>query len=127
MYIRGDTHMTSTLRGMAMGVGERQKWDVIGRRGWGFSECSGRPIFIFFIKENWISSMTRHVEPNNILLTRNLSFDSGVRKWSLPLIIPLHYLWAKSNNRKRGQFECDLIWFCFSFDFVHMHGAVVVL
>ena len=22
--------------------------------GWGVSECSGRPIFIFFIKENWI-------------------------------------------------------------------------
>ena len=25
----------------------------------------------------------------------------------------------------RGQFECDLTWFCFCFDFVHMHDAVV--
>ena len=33
--------------------------------GWGVSECSGRPIFFFFIKENWICAMTRHhAEPN---------------------------------------------------------------
>ena len=33
------------------------------------SKCSGGPIFIFFIKENWISAMTtHHAEPNNILL-----------------------------------------------------------
>ena len=59
--------MTSTLRE-----------DVIGRRGWGVSECSGRHFFLFFIKENWICAMTRyHAEPNiNILLTRNLPFDS---------------------------------------------------
>ena len=25
---------------------------------------------------------------------------------------------AKSNNVMRGQFECDVTWFCFSFDFV---------
>ena len=24
------------------------------------SECSGRPAFIFFIKENWICTITRH-------------------------------------------------------------------
>ena len=42
------------------------------------SECSGSPIFIFFIKENWICAMTRHhAEPNtNILLTRTLTWDS---------------------------------------------------
>ena len=38
--------MTSTLRGVG---GLRQKWDVIGRRGLGVSECSGRPVFIFFL------------------------------------------------------------------------------
>ena len=27
---------------------------------WGVSECSGHPIFVFFIKENWICAMTRH-------------------------------------------------------------------
>ena len=67
--------MTSTLRGgggeMLSDVGE---WEVSG--------CSGRPIFIFFTKENWICVMTRlHAEPNiNILLTRNLPFESDVRQ-----------------------------------------------
>ena len=42
-------------------------------------------------------------------------------------MITLHCLWAKSNNRMRGQFECDVTWFCFCFKFVvHMHDAVVV-
>ena len=42
------------------------------------SECSGRPVFIFFIKENWICAMvTHHAEPHiTVLLTRNLPFDS---------------------------------------------------
>ena len=57
-----------------------------GRGGGGevVSECSGRPIFFFIIiiKENWICAMTRHHgEPNiNILLARNLPFDSDVRQ-----------------------------------------------
>ena len=59
-----------------------------------------------------------HTEPNNILLTRNLPFCSDVRHWSHLLLIPLHCLWAKSNNRTHGQFECDATWFCFCFDFV---------
>ena len=52
--------------------------DVVGVGG---SGCSGCPVFIFFIKENWICVMTRHhAESNvNILLTRNLPFDSDVR------------------------------------------------
>ena len=76
-YIRGDTNMMSTLKGGGGGV--RQKLDVIGRRGWGVGECSGRPIFIFFNKEDWICTMIRH-HTNNILLTRNLPFDSDVRQ-----------------------------------------------
>ena len=47
--------------------------------GWGVSKCSGHPIFIFFIKENWIWAMTRH-HADNILLTRNLHFDYDVRQ-----------------------------------------------
>ena len=49
-------------------------------------------------------------------------FDSSVRQWSHPFMIPLHCLWAKSNNRTRGQFECDVKWFCFCFDFVRSHA-----
>ena len=54
----------------------------VGVGAWGVSECSGPPTFIFFIKENWICAMTRHhAEPNiDILLTRNLPFDSDVRQ-----------------------------------------------
>ena len=33
----------------------------------------------------------------------------------------LHCLLAKSDNRIRGQFECDMIWFYFDFDFVPSH------
>ena len=82
----------------------------------------------FFIKENWICAIHRHqAESNiNILLTRNFPTDSGVRQWSHPLMIPLHCLWAKSNNRTRGHFECDVTWFFVLMSFVHMHGAVVV-
>ena len=89
--------------------------------GWGVSECSGRPIFIFFIKENWIFAMTRHdAEPNiNILLTKNLPCDYGVRKWSHLLMIQMHCLWAKSNKRTRDQFEYD---FCFCFYFVRSYA-----
>ena len=68
--------------------------------------------------------MTRHhAESNiNILLTSNLAIDSNLRHRSHPLIIPLHCLWAKSNNRTCGQFECDVTWFCFCFDFVCSHA-----
>ena len=63
-----------------------------------------------------------HTEPNNILLKRNLPFDSDIRQKSHPLMIPLHCLWAISSNRTRGQFECDVTWFCFCFDFVRSHA-----
>ena len=46
--------------------------------GGGVSECPGHPIFIFFIKENWISVMTSHHASN--LLARNLPFDSELRQ-----------------------------------------------
>ena len=37
-------------------------------------------------------------------------------------MIELHCLWAKSNNRTRGQFECHVTWFCFCFDFDCSHA-----
>ena len=71
--------------------------------------------------------MTRHhAETNNMLLTRNLYFDSDMRQRSHLLMILLHFLLAKSNNRTPGQFEYDMTWFCFCYDFVQMHGAVVL-
>ena len=40
-------------------------------------------------------------------------------------MIPLHCLWAKSNNRTRGQFECDILGFVIVLiSFVYMHGII---
>ena len=88
------------------------------------TKCSGRPIFIFLITENWFCIMIKHHgESNfNILLTRNLPVDSGVRQRSHPLTIPLHCFWSKSNNRTCVQFERDVTWFCFYFEFVRSHA-----
>ena len=106
----------------------RQEWDVLDVGGVGLAECSGRPIFFFCVKENWIYAVTRHpAEPNNILLTRNLPFESDVRQWSHPVMIPLHCLWDKSNNTTRGQFEHDVTCFCFCFNFVRSFICTVRL
>ena len=55
--------------------------------------------------------------------------ESSVWLWrqtvSHPLMIPLHCLWAKSNNRTRHKFEYDvtlLIFLLFLFDFVDSHA-----
>ena len=67
---------------------------------------------------------------NMNILWQEIFFNSDVRQWSHPLMIPLHCLWAKSSNRTSGQFECDVTFFCFAFFFliffIYMHGAVVV-
>ena len=47
----------------------------VGGGGGGGSECSESPIFIFFIRENWICAMSGdHTEPN-IDMTLKLSFN----------------------------------------------------
>ena len=56
------------------------------------------------------------------IIERNLPVDSDFRQSSHPLMIPLHCLWAKSNIRTHGQFECEDAWFCFCFDFVRSHA-----
>ena len=56
-----------------------------------------------------------------IIDKKNLPFDPDVRQWSHCLMITKQFLWAKSNNGTRCQFECDVTWFCFYFDFVCSH------
>ena len=94
--------------------GVRQKWYVIRCRGKGVASVLDVQSLFFY----WICAMIKHhVELNvNNFLTRNLPFDSDIRKWNYPLMIPLHCLWATSNNRTRGQLECYvtcffLFWF----------------
>ena len=119
--LRGDTHITSILR-WGRGKGKNEMLSDVGV--WGVSVCSRLPTF-FFIKKNWIYTMTRH-HANNVLLARNLPFDSDGRRWNNPLIIPLHCLLAKSNNRTSGQFEYDATLFFCLILFIRMHGAIVV-
>ena len=98
--------MTSILRGKVRGLA---------------SVLDAQSLFIylfiyFFVIENWICAITRHyAEPNNILLIKKFWFD--VRQWSHRLMITVHCLWAKSNNRAPGQSECEVAWFCFWFWF----------
>ena len=73
--------MTSNLRGSGEGYGKNEMLSDAETKGTGGSGCSGRPIYIFFIKENLIWTMTEHHPgSNNVLLTRNLLIDSGVRQ-----------------------------------------------
>ena len=58
--------------------------DVMVGLGGGGGKGLERPIFIIFIKDNWIYAMTRH-HAYNIFLTRNLPFDSDFRQRSHPL------------------------------------------
>ena len=113
---RSDTHMTYILTRLVWIRKNEMLSNVGGEQGGaetGVSKCSGCPIFIIFIKENWIGTMTRHAESNiNTLMTRNL-IDSDIRRWNHPLMLPMHCLWAKRNNRMRDQFEYDITWFCF--------------
>ena len=99
----------------------RQNWDVIGLMGVGRGEgvsdfLDGESLFFLLKKIGFELKI-------NILLTRYLLFDSDVRQWSHPLMIPMHCLWAKSNTKTRGQFECDLTWFCFCF---RSYGCFIV-
>ena len=108
--------------------GGKVKMRCYRSQGGGYRVFWTSNLYFVFSKENWICAMTRH-HANNISLARNLPFDSEVRQGSHPLMIPLHCLWAKSNNRMRGHFECDVA-LCFYFSlisFIHMHGAAVGL
>ena len=111
IILRGNIHMKSTLRWGGGwrggwgggGGGVRQKWDVIGCRGWGIaSVLDVQSLFFYYRKLGF-----RHDQTSC---------------WSHPLTIPLHCFGAKLNNRTRGQFECDVIWFCFYFEFVRSHA-----
>ena len=72
--------MTSTLRERDERYDKNEMLSNVWE--WGVNECSTCSTFIFFIKENWICSMTRLLAESNIniLLTRNLPTDSGVRQ-----------------------------------------------
>ena len=68
----------------------------------------------------------RNHAANFEIFRKNIShakyFAKYSKPWSHPLMIVLHCLWAKSNNRTRGQFECEVTWFCFCFDFDCSHA-----
>ena len=66
-----------------------------------------------------IFSLFRRITfPYLSIITGDTRRDTHMTSSNHPLMIPLHRLWVKSNNRTRGQFECDVTWICFCFDFV---------
>ena len=69
-------------------------------------------------------AMTKHhAEPNvNILLTRNISFDSDVIQWSHPLTRPLYCLWANWNNKRLVNLKMTWLGLFFFFDFVFLQA-----
>ena len=82
----------------------------------------------FFFKENWICAMTRH-HANTILLARNLTFDSDVKQWCHPLMIPcvvfgLNRTIERVVNLNMMTLVFFFVFFCF-ISFIHMHSAVV--
>ena len=91
--------------------------------GWGISEYSGRPIFVFLSKkigfEPWLDNMLRIYYWQEIFLLPLTSYSEAIIK----IMIPLHCLCAKSNYRASGQFECDMTLFLlFMFWFLHSHA-----
>ena len=90
----------------------------------GGSECTGRPVFIFLLKKiefglrpDIMPSQTVIYYWQGIFLLILVSDSEAI-----VFMIPLHCLWAKSNNRTPDQFECDMTWFYFCFDFVRSHA-----
>ena len=124
--LRGDTQMTST--------GKNEVLSDVG--GGGLASVLDVQSLFFLLKKiefaPWPDIMHNNIIyywHNNILLARNLLFDSDVRQWNHPFMIPLHCLCAKSKNRTRSHFEYNvtLVFFCFGLiSFIHLHGTVVV-
>ena len=93
--------MASTLRDVGGGKAKMRCYWTYGE--WGVASVLDIQS-LFFFEENWICAMTKHLAESsniNILFTTNFPFDSDVRQWIQPLIIPLHCLRTKSTNRTR--------------------------
>ena len=71
----------------------------------------------FFIKENWICTMTRHHVESIIDKISSCCLLCQTVKPCFNDTIAL-FVGTMSNNRTCGQFECDMTWLCFCFDFV---------
>ena len=96
----------------------KNKWKTIypkNHKNFKNSECRVQ-FYWFLLKKREKKSEIFYI------LTRNLPIESGVGQWSHLLMIPLHCLWVKSNNRTRSQCKCDVTLFCFCFDFVRSHA-----
>ena len=94
----------------------RPKWDVIESRGVGGVASVLDVQSLFFLLEK----IGLHHDQVSCWVKN--WFIYWLWQWSHSLVIPLYFLWAKSNNRTRSQFECNVNWFCFCFDFICSHA-----
>ena len=123
-FIRGDTHMTSTVRGGGRGI--RQKWNLIRRRGW---VASVLDVQFFLLKKSGFASW-----PEIMLIQTVWYYWQEIFLLALVLdseaILEWYHCFVCELNRT---IECvvnlNVTWLGFVFVlilFVHMLGAAVV-
>ena len=101
------------------GRGKAKMWCY--RMGWGWGVASVlhvQPLFFLLKKIRSAPWPDIMLSQTLMLLIRNLLLNLMLYSKSHSFIMPFHFLWAKSNNKTRGQFECDKTWLRFRFDFV---------
>ena len=103
--------------------GVEQKWDVIERRRVMVVSVLNVQSLFFLLKKIGFAPWSDIMQSQTLIFYwQEIFLLTLVSQWSHPLAIPLHCLWTKLNNRTRCQFECDVTWFCFCFDFVCTHA-----
>ena len=96
---------------------------LLDERRWGLASILDVQSLFFLLRKNGFAPWPGIMLSQTLIdYWQEIFLLTDVRTWTHPSMIPLHCLWAKSNNTTRGQFECDVTWFCFCFGFVaHMH------
>ena len=95
----------------------RTKW------GEGLASVLDVQSLFFYQRKLDLYHARHHAEPNiKILLTRNLLFDTNVRQWSHPLMIPLHVCGLKRTIEPVVNLNVTWLVFLFCFDFLRSHA-----
>ena len=77
------------------------------------SECSRRPILIFLSKKIGFVPWPDMLDQTLIYYWQEIFLLTlDVRDWGHSLMVPLHWFWAKSNNRTRGKFKPGVTYTC---------------
>ena len=128
--VKGDAHMTSTLREVGFGVRVKAKNKMLlDIEKWGVSKCSGRPIVTFLLKkigfalwpEIMLSQKLIYYWQEIFFLT--LALDSEAILWLYHCIV------CEVNQTVERVINLNVTWLGFVFALIlsaHIHCAVVV-